>query len=40
MLHFVLTDEATDIYIDEQLSISIHYLDEGLPKEVFIEFYK
>ena len=35
----VLADEATDISNDEQLSISIHYLDEGSPKEIFMEFH-
>ena len=29
----VLADEAIDISNDEQLSISIHYLDEGSPKK-------
>ena len=33
----ILADEATDISIDE---ISIHYLDEGSPKEVVMEFHK
>ena len=36
----VLADEATDISNDEQLSISIRYVDEGSPKEVFVEFHK
>ena len=36
----VLADEATDISNDEQLSISIRYLEEGSPKEVFMEFHK
>ena len=36
----VIADEATDISNDEQLSISIRYLDEGSPREVFMEFHK
>ena len=36
----VLADEATDVSSDEQLSISIHYLDEGSLKEVFMGFHK
>ena len=35
----VLADEATDIFNDEQLSISIHYLDEGSPNEIFMDFH-
>ena len=35
----VLADEATDISNDEQLSISIHYLDEGSPNEIFMDFH-
>ena len=35
-----IADEATDISNDEQLSISIRYLDEGSPREVFMEFHK
>ena len=35
----VLADEATDISSDEQLSISIHYLDEGSPNEIFMDFH-
>ena len=34
----VLADEATDVANEEQLSISIRYVDEGSPKEVFWGF--
>ena len=36
----VIADEATDISNDEQLSISIRYLDEGCPTEVFMAFHE
>ncbi|XP_065920295.1 52 kDa repressor of the inhibitor of the protein kinase-like [Dysidea avara] len=36
----VLADEATDVANDEQLSISIRYVDEGSPTEVFMGFHK
>ena len=36
----VIADENTDISNDEQLSISIRYLDEGCPTEVFMAFHE
>ena len=36
----VLADEATDAANDEQLSISIRYVDEGSPTKVFMGFHK
>ena len=36
----VIADEATDVSNDEQLSISIRYVDDGTPTEVFVAFYE
>ena len=36
----VIVDEATDVSNDEQLSISIQYVDDGTPTEVFVAFYE
>ena len=34
----VIADEATDVANDEQLSISIHFLEDTVPSEKFLDF--
>ena len=36
----IISDEATDVAIDEQLSICIHNVEEGVPQEMFVAFYE
>ena len=36
----IIADEATDMANDEQLSICIHYVEEGVPQEKFIAFHE
>ena len=36
----IIADEATDVANDEQLSICIRYVEEGVPQEKFIAFHK
>ena len=36
----IIADEATDIANDEQLSICIRYVEEGVPQEKFIAFHE
>lgn len=40
--HFfsVIADEATDVANDEQLSISIRYVEDGIPQEKFLGFHE
>ena len=36
----IIADEATDVANDEQLSICIRYVEEGVPQEKFIAFHE
>ena len=36
----IIADEATDVANDEQLSICVRYVEEGVPQEKFIAFHE
>ena len=36
----IIADETTDVANDEQLSICIHYVEEGVPQEKFVAFHE